>query len=74
MSVPSSLNDNLAKGIPKCKCKDCTFCLEHVTANNGSRVFKCVNCHRNCEKEFNNDLAKKIVNINSVTEALTYFV
>ena len=43
ISSLSSLTDNLVERFHKGKCKDCKFCLEYVTVNNGLLVLKCVN-------------------------------
>lgn len=38
------------------------FCLEYVTVNDGSIVFKYVGCKKNFKKEFDEDLAKRFEN------------
>ena len=41
----SSLADNLAEELHKSKYKDCRCCLEYVTVNYVSLIFKCVDCN-----------------------------
>ena len=38
-SSPSSLSDNLAKGLHKDKCKNCKSELEYMAVNDGTLVF-----------------------------------
>ena len=38
-SSPSSLSDNLAKGLHKDKCKNCKSDLEYMAVNDGTLVF-----------------------------------
>ena len=38
------------------------FCLEYVTVNDGSIVFKYEGCKKNFKKEFDEDLAKRFEN------------
>ena len=58
----SSLADNLAKGHHKDKCKNCKSDLEYMTVNDGTLVFKCVNCKKNYDEEFDEHLAKRLEN------------
>ena len=57
----SSIPDNLPEGLHKGKCKDFKSCLEYVTANDGSLVFKYVGCNKNYEK-VDEDLAERFEN------------
>ena len=59
---PSSLSDNLAKGLHKDKCKNCKSDLEYMAVNDGTLVFNCVNCKKNDDEEFEEHLAKRLEN------------
>ena len=53
-----SLTDNLAEGLHKGKYNGRTSSHEYITANNGLLTFKCVDCKKTYEKNFNKDLSK----------------
>ena len=61
-SLLSSLAYNLAKGIHKDKCRNFKSDLECMTVNDVSLVFKCVECNKTYEKEFDGDLTKRSEN------------
>ena len=58
----SSLTNNLAKGFHKNKCKNCKSYLEYMKVKDASPIFKCLNCNKNYEKEFNEDLIEHFEN------------
>ena len=55
----SSLTNNLAKGFHKNKSKNCKSYLEYMKVKDASPIFKCSNCNKNYEKEFNEDLIEQ---------------
>ena len=61
-SLLSSLADDLTKVLHKNKCKDFKFELKYVAAKSSILTFKCVDCIKNHEKEFDEDLAKRFEN------------
>ena len=58
----SSLANNLAKGFHKNKCKDCKSYLKYMKVKDASSIFKFLNCNKNYEKEFNEDLIEQFAN------------
>ena len=46
----------------KTKYKDCKFYLQYLTVKDKILQFKCLNCKKNCEKEFDEDLKKRFAN------------
>ena len=54
----SGLTAYLAEGLHKGKRKDCKFCLEYVNTKDGSFIFKCSDCNKIYEKEFDEHLAR----------------
>ena len=58
MSAPlSSLFDNLSDGLHKCK--DCESTLEYINAEDSKVVFKCLNCNKDYNKNFNEELINR---------------
>ena len=58
MSVPlSSLVDNLSDGSHECK--DCESSLEYINAGDSKVVFRCLNCNKNYNKDFNKELINR---------------
>ena len=58
MSAPlSSLVDNLSDGLHKCK--DCESSIEYINARDSKVVFKCLNCNKNYNIDFNNELINR---------------
>ena len=54
----SSLVNNLSDGLYNHKCIDCKSCLDYMSVKNNRLIFKCLNCNKNYNKEFN----KKLIN------------
>ena len=74
-SSPSSLANNPSKGLNKDKCKNCRSDLEYMTVNDGSFIFKFVDCKKLYDKEFHEDLPKTLTtHTDSVKKTLTHFV
>ena len=58
MSAPlSSLVDNLSDGLHKCK--DCESSLEYINAEDSKVVLKYLNCNKNYNKDFTKELINK---------------
>ena len=55
----SSLANNLSDGRYNGKCTDCKSCLEYISAKDNQLIFKCLNCNKNHNKEFNDDLINR---------------
>ena len=53
----SSLVDNLSDGLHKCK--DCESSFEYINAEDSKVVFKCLNCNKDYNKDFNEDLVNR---------------
>lgn len=69
----STLADNHAEGLHKDKYKDYKSDLEYMTAKENTVTFKCVECKKIYEKEFDKDLARFKTHTNSVMEILASF-
>ena len=51
----SNLTDNPAKGLHR----DCKSNLEYITNNDGFLTYKCLDCSKTYEKQFDKDLLKR---------------
>ena len=60
----SSLVDNLSEGRHNNKCKDCKSCHKCISLKDNQLIFKCLDCNKNYEKHFNEDLIKRFANSN----------
>ena len=60
-SLPS-LTDNLAKGLHKDKCEKYKSGLVDATVKDSTLTFKCVDCNKNHEEEFDKGLTKRFEN------------
>ena len=70
----STLADNHAEGLHKDKYKNYKSDLEYMTAKENTVTFKCEECKKIYEKEFDKDLAKRFkTHTNSVMETLASF-
>ena len=64
MSSPlSRLVDNLSEGLHREKCTDCKSCLDYMTTKDEQLIFRCFECKKNYEKDFNKELIKRFANI-----------
>ena len=64
MSSPlSRLVDNLSEGLHREKCTDCKSCLDYMTTKDEQLIFRCFECKKNHEKDFNKELIKRFANI-----------
>ena len=58
----SKLVDNLSEGLHNNKCVNCKSCLDYMRTKNEKLIFKCFNCKKNYEKDFNKELIKRFAN------------
>ena len=58
----SKLVDNLTDNIHNDKCINCKSNLCFVRAINEKLIFKCIDCEKEYEKEFNNELIERFAN------------
>ena len=58
----SKLADNLTDNIHNDKCDKCKFNLCYVNAMNEKLIFKCIDCEKEYEKEFNKELVERFAN------------
>ena len=59
----SSLVDNLAEGLHNDRCIDCKSCLDYMTTTDEKLIFRCFECKKNYDKDFNKELIKRFANI-----------
>ena len=64
----SSLVDNLSEGLHSDKCTDCKSCLDYMITKDDQQsctqlIFRCFECKKNYEKDFNKELIKRFANI-----------
>ena len=59
----SSLVDNLSEGFHSDKYTDCKSCLDNMITKDDQLIFRCFECKKNYEKDFNNELIKRFANI-----------
>ena len=52
VTLQPSLTENFTEGLHTDESKDCNSGLEYVTVNNGFWIFKCSECNKSYEKEF----------------------
>ena len=62
-SALSSLPDNLSEELHSDKCIDCKSCLDYMITQDDQLIFRCFECKKNYEKEFNKELIKRFANI-----------
>ena len=55
----SSLADNLSDGLHSNKCIDCKSSLHNVKVKGPQLIFKCLNCNKNYNKDFNRELINR---------------
>ena len=64
----SNLVDNLSEGLHNDRCTDCKSCLDYMTTKDEPRswtqsIFRCFECKKNYNKDFNKELIKRFANI-----------
>ena len=59
----SSLVNNLSEGVYNDKCTDCKSCLDYMATKEEQLIFRCFECKKNYEKDFNKKLIKRFANI-----------
>ena len=59
----SSLVDNLSDGFHCDKCIDYKSSLDYMINRADQLMFRCFECKKNCQKDFNKDLINKFANI-----------
>ena len=62
----SSLVDNLSEGLHSEKCVDCKSYLGYMLIKDDKLIFRCFNCKKNYEKDFNKELIKRFANMYKV--------
>ena len=58
----SKLVENLSGGLHNNKCVDCKSCLDYMITKDEKLIFRCFNCKKNSEKDFNKELIKRFAN------------
>ena len=58
----SKLVDNLSEGFHNNRCADCKYCLDYMKHKVEKLIFRCFNCKKNYEKDFNKELIKRFAN------------
>ena len=64
--MPSSLSclvDNLSEELHDDKCADCKSHLDYMSIKDDKLIFRCFECQKNYEKEFNKELIKRSANM-----------
>ena len=59
----SNLVTNLSEGVHNDKCRDYKSYLDYMSIKNKKFIFRCFECKKNYEKEFNKKLIKRFANI-----------
>ena len=59
----SNLVDNLSEGLHSDKCTDCKSYLDYMGTKDEQLIFRCFECKKKYEKDFNKELIKKFANI-----------
>ena len=59
----SNLGDNLSEGLHSVKCTNCKSCYDYMTTKDEKLIFRCFECKKNYEKDFNKELIKRFANI-----------
>ena len=54
--------DNLLEGFHNDRCEDCQSYLDYMKTKDEKLIFRCFNCKKNYEKDFNKELIKKFAN------------
>ena len=59
----SNLVNNLSEEVHNDKCTNCKSCLDYMATKDEQLIFRCFNCKKNYEKDFNKKLLQRFVNI-----------
>ena len=59
----SSLADNLSEGLHSDRSTDCKCCLDYIITQHDQLSFRCFECKKNYEKNFDKELIKRFANI-----------
>ena len=59
----SNLVDNLSEGLHSDKCTNCKSYLDYITTKDEQLIFRCFECKKNYERDFNKELIKRFANI-----------
>ena len=59
----SNLVDNLSEGLHNARCTDCKSDLDYMATKDEKLIFRCFECKKNYEKDFNKELIKGFSNI-----------
>ena len=62
-SLLSNLVDNLSEGLHSDQCTYCKSYLDYITTKDEQLIFRCFECKKNYEKDFNKELIKRFANI-----------
>ena len=55
----SNLVDNLSEGLHNGKCTDCKSCLDYLSVKDNQLIFRCFECKKSYNKDFNKNLTKR---------------
>ena len=66
----SSLVDNLSDGFHCDKCIGCKSSLDYMITQDDQLIFRCFECKKNDQKDFNKDLIDLQTNMNFVIKIL----
>ena len=58
----SSLVDNLSEGLHGSKCTDSGSFLDYMISKDDKLIFRCFECKKNYEKDFNKELIQRFAN------------
>ena len=58
----SSLVHNLSEGLHSDKCTDCKSCLDYMVFKDDQLIFRCFECQKNYNKNFNKELVERFAN------------
>ena len=56
----SNLVDNLSEGLHSDKCTDCKSYLDYMGTKDEQLIFRCFECKKKYEKDFNKELIKNL--------------
>ena len=59
----SNLVDNLSGGLHRDECTDYKSFLDYMITKDDHLIFRCFECKKNYEKDFNKELIKRFANI-----------